>query len=105
MKCPNCGRKIKDKNVSYCPYCGESLGSTNQDLREVTRVQLDYHEAKNKERNWGITSCISLIIAAVLIFTVPLGFLIAIPFFVFGIVGLILTGHYEGKAKKIKDRL
>lgn len=109
MKCPNCGRKIKVKGVSYCPYCGGSLGNLNQDLREVTKIQIEYQEAKEKASEWGIGVGVGFAggVACLLLapFTFFITFFIAVPLFILGIVSAVLAAHYQGHAKKLKDEL
>lgn len=109
MKCPHCGKSISDKGINFCPYCGQSLGQLNKDLREVTRIQIEYQEAKDKAKDWeigaaiGFGAAIALTIAAPFTFFVTL--FIAVPLFILGIVSAALTAHYNNKAKKLKDQL
>ena len=109
MKCPNCSKTIKDKSVSYCPYCGQSLGNINPDLHEVTKIQIEYQEAKDKEKEWKTGGWICLGLGFILCVVSPITLLITlfigIPLVIFSIVAFFLAEHYKGKAKKLKDEL
>lgn len=72
MKCPNCGKDIEEKRgISYCPYCGQSL-EARESLARVTKVKIEYDEAKSKSKEWGITGSIAMLAALATVILIPL---------------------------------
>jgi uncharacterized membrane protein YvbJ len=106
MKCPNCGKNIKEEGTNYCSYCGQAL-DVKESLAGITKVKIEYDEAKSNSKGWAIAGCISLLaaLAIVILIPFPLDIFITPPLIILGIAGLILSYHYDSKAKKLKDRL
>ena len=54
MRCPNCGKRLRDKKASYCPHCGESLSSQNNKYNDNENLEVLIRRNKNDDlKNTG----------------------------------------------------
>lgn len=106
MKCPNCGKNIKEESTSYCPYCGQPL-DVKESLATITRLKIEHDEAKSSSKEWGTASWILMLAALVcaILIPFPLDIFVIAPLFILSVTSQIVSYHYRNKAKKIKDRL
>jgi len=101
VKCPNCGKDIKENGVNYCPRCGQSL-EVGDSISRVTKIKIEYDEAKRNENGWGIAAIIFIICGLI---GVPFIHLLGLPPLIIGLVCLAFALHYGEKAKKLKNQL
>jgi uncharacterized membrane protein YvbJ len=108
MKCPSCGKDIKDHG-NYCPQCGAALTNVNWDAREVARLQMEYDQAKSEARNSIIASVVAGALALIMVFLSPgtlfVSLFFAVALMVAMVISFIRAARYEEKAKKIQKKL
>ena len=48
MFCTNCGKELQD-DMSFCPYCGKSIGGGGPDLKTATDTPPDYDQTPGSQ--------------------------------------------------------
>ena len=77
MFCPKCGKEITKDNANFCSHCGHNLHSSSGSTCRTEPPQFVYQQPRKKSNNIYLIAALSIIICALLVFTVCFSFLYA----------------------------